>query len=134
MADQWNAMDAGRDLLAAVTVAIAGERAAAATRGALASDAMLARAVLASPAIVESCRATMDALEGEYKPRIATLVAAEAGKLIGTAIPGVRAGVAEEIASAIEADICTPGADCGDMGCRQALRDAATARRIGGAP
>ena len=39
-----------------------------------------------------------------------------------------------EIARAVEDDICTPGAECGDQGCRQALRDAGTARRIGGTP
>ena len=43
-----------------------------------------------------------------------------------------RQYVAEQIAREIEDIICTPGAACGDLDCRQALADAATARNIGG--
>jgi hypothetical protein len=51
-----------------------------------------------------------------------------------------RATVAEDIAVAIEKSVCAPGDQCADRFCadctryRQAQADAATARRIGGAP
>lgn len=50
-----------------------------------------------------------------------------------------KAVVAEEIAVAIERSVCEPGDQCAARPCpdctryRQALADAATARRIGGA-
>jgi len=52
----------------------------------------------------------------------------------------LRAAVAEEIARAIEESVCGPGVQCADRFCPdctrhgQAMRDAALARRTGGAP
>ena len=54
--------------------------------------------------------------------------------------PDDRAAVAAEIARAIEKSVCAPGEQCVERFCpdctryRQAQADAATARRIGGAP
>lgn len=129
----WDAQTAGRDLLAEVSAVIAGVRERASLKGRIASNSEIARAVLASPAIAESCRRNMDALEAEYQPRIAAKLIAEAAQITEAVTPAIRAAVAGEIASAIEVDICTPEAECGDMECRQAQADAATARRIGDA-
>ncbi len=131
--------EAGRELLADVTRAITEKRTAAAARGYVPSDADLARAVLASGAIAESCNRTMEALEGEYIPKIAAEVMANAAQILTEATPGIRAAVAEEIAKAIEGSVCEPGDQCVERFCPDCTRyfqcqaDAATARRIGGA-
>jgi hypothetical protein len=58
---------------------------------------------------------------------------------LGVMLAQHRAAVAEDIAEAIERSVCEPGEHCADRFCRdceryrQALADAATARRIGGA-
>ena len=130
----WDAKTAGASLLADVTRAITDERAKAADEHRPLRDADLARAVLRSPALQEANRAIMDGLEAEYQPKIAAMILGGAGEIIEEAAPAIRAAVAGEIARAVEDDICTPGAECGDQGCRQALRDAGTARRIGGTP
>ena len=127
----WDAKTAGASLLADVTRAITDERAA---RGGPLTDTEIARAVLRSPALKEANRKIMDGLEVEYQPKIAAMILGGAGQIIEEAAPAIRAAVAGEIARAVEDDICTPGAECGDQGCRQALRDADTARRIGGTP
>ena len=132
--DAWDARAAGAALLADVTRAITDERAKAADEHRPLRDADLARAVLRSPALKEANRKIMDGLEVEYQPKIAAMILGGAGQIIEEAAPAIRAAVAGEIARAVEDDICTPGAECGDQGCRQALRDAGTARRIGGAP
>jgi len=131
--DAWDARAAGAALLADVTRAITDERAKAADEYRPLRDADLARAVLRSPALREANRAIMDGLQAEYQPKIAAMILGGAGQIIEEAAPAIRAAVAGEIARTIEDDICTPGAECGDQGCRQALRDAGTARRIGGA-
>ncbi len=136
--DAWDARAAGAALLADVTRAITDERAKAADEHRPLRDADLARAVLRSPALKEANRKIMDGLldglEAEYQPKIAAMILGGAGQIIEEATPAIRAAVAGEIARAVEDDICTPGAECGDQGCRQALRDAGTARRIGGTP
>ena len=131
--DAWDARTAAAALLADVTRAITDERAKAADE----YRPLLARAVLRSPALREANRkildGLLDGLEAEYQPKIAAMILGGAGQIIEEAAPAIRAAVAGEIARAVEDDICTPGAECGDQGCRQALRDAGTARRIGGA-
>ncbi len=133
--EPWDARAAGASLLADVTRAITDERAA---RGGPLTDTEIARAVLRSPALKEANRkildGLLDGLEAEYQPKIAAMILGGAGQIIEEAAPAIRAAVAGEIARAVEDDICTPGAECGDQGCRQALRDAGTARRIGGTP
>lgn len=57
----------------------------------------------------------------------------------GEAGQALRAGLAEEIASAIEKAVCEPGEQCSGRFCADCVKyaqmkaDAATARRIGGA-
>lgn len=129
---EWDAKAAGTALFAKVKRVIATERSKAYLRsGRDATDAEIARAVLASPALLEASRDIMDGLEAEYKPKIAAMIGAGAGEILEQAAPAIRSAVAEEIARVIEESVCTPGAECGDRGCLRALADAALARKIG---
>jgi hypothetical protein len=97
VAEPWSAREDGRALLAAVTQAIAAERA----KGRVPSSADLARAVLRSPALRDANRKLLDDLMAEYEPKLAAAVAAEAGPLIAAAIEAER----ERISRLVQAEI-----------------------------
>lgn len=131
--------EAGLDLLADVTRAITEKRTACAARGYTPSDADIARAVLASGAIAESCRRTIDAELARCEPGAMAMLRAGAEAIFADAAQALRADVAEEIASEIEKSVCEPGEQCANRFCKDCVRheqakaDAATARRIGAA-